>query len=395
MFFSIPNFEEEKNVLNVFQTKNEDTNKKVDNLLDEYGIDFPIIKSIKAFLNKISIGEYFFVSPNLNLDTYKKAKIRFKLRELNGKNGNNSLNEKILEKYKMFIEKYVIHSYGESIIKIGESDKSSRICRFCENNRKPTSFKDEAHAISKGLGNKNIILNEECDVCNKIFGNTIEPDIINYLSFWRTFYDVKGRKKTGRGRSKKFYSKNKDLKLETQDDKFYVNIYNESTLSLDENALPSKIRVNFPQKIVLQNIYKSLCKYFLSVINKDKLPFFYETIKWINAEKKTEELPLLAEVISDKSFSKQPKLITYIRRNDNKNIPFAVGEFHFTCLVFVFIIPFSTEDDKSFISKEEFKNFWQVFEHYNKMEGWQFKDFSKSNSLEYILDINIKKNPEK
>ncbi|MEX6156050.1 HNH endonuclease [Providencia hangzhouensis] len=43
---------------------------------------------------------------------------------------------------------------------------------------KETSFNKEAHAISEALGNKSIILNEECDNCNEFFDKNIERDFL-------------------------------------------------------------------------------------------------------------------------------------------------------------------------------------------------------------------------
>ncbi len=67
---------------------------------------------------------------------------------------------------------YSISAFDASTKKtIGEQDKSKRVCRFCNNTRTNISFNNIAHAISESLGNKKIILNEECDECNSEFGS--------------------------------------------------------------------------------------------------------------------------------------------------------------------------------------------------------------------------------
>ena len=60
---------------------------------------------------------------------------------------------------------YNICEFGTKRIHIGEQNKEKRICRFCNNKSENVTFKNKAHAISEALGNKTIILNEECDNC--------------------------------------------------------------------------------------------------------------------------------------------------------------------------------------------------------------------------------------
>jgi hypothetical protein len=74
--------------------------------------------------------------------------------------------------FREFRKMYSILAFDVSTTKsIGEQDKSKRICRFCNNTRANVTFKNIAHAISESLGNKKIILNEECDECNAEFGS--------------------------------------------------------------------------------------------------------------------------------------------------------------------------------------------------------------------------------
>jgi len=47
----------------------------------------------------------------------------------------------------------------------------------------------------------------------------------------------------------------------------------------------------------------------------------------------------------------------YIRKNDNTDIPYAIGEFHFTCTITVFVIPFTAKDEKDFTDPDNYKVF--------------------------------------
>ncbi|MGU5717188.1 HNH endonuclease [Aeromonas taiwanensis] len=53
------------------------------------------------------------------------------------------------------------------------SDGTSRLCRFCEKDENKTTFSNESHAIPECLGNHQLILLDECDVCNKFFSEKL------------------------------------------------------------------------------------------------------------------------------------------------------------------------------------------------------------------------------
>lgn len=68
-----------------------------------------------------------------------------------------------------FYDKYCVNQYFHN--KIGERERSKRICRFCGRDSQHTTFKNDAHIIPQSLGGtKELICYEECDECNKRFG---------------------------------------------------------------------------------------------------------------------------------------------------------------------------------------------------------------------------------
>jgi hypothetical protein len=99
-------------------------------------------------------------------------------------------------------------------------------------------------------------------------------------------------------------------------------------------------------------------------------------------------LPKIGELVSYHSFSQQPKITYYIRKDEINEIPFAVGEFYFTCYIFVFIIPLSDKDDRDFLNEVEYENYWKVFKHLDKTKGWVFRDYSNNEKKDF--DINLK-----
>jgi hypothetical protein len=373
--------ENEKIVVESFQQNNPDTITKITAFVDKFKSKMPPINAVSAFFRKLKTDEHFYFLPNLKLETNDNLKLYDHLRAIDEGKDVEEIQRQTSDLFGDLLTKYTIAAFGHKRVYIGERDKTKRVCRFCNNERKPTEYESEAHAISEALGNKTVILYEECDKCNNHFSRTIEPDIIQYLSLFRTFFDVKGK-----GGSKKFKGVNFELKNEENVMLSFHSIEDRP----EEFSMPYKVKLEGKEPLAVQNIYKSLCKYFLSVIDPSQLSNFTETIKWINGEKEVERLPLVGEMISYHSFSKQPKLVTYIRKTDDKSIPFAVGEFHFTCKIFVFIVPFAS-NDKDFLDKTDFDHYWETFQHFKKSKGWAFMDYSNNVKKKFILNLSFNK----
>ena len=295
-------------------------------------------------------------------------------------------NKQFEELFGELFDNYSVGAFGQKRVIIGERDKTKRVCRFCNNTSNPLTFESEAHAISEGLGNKTIILNEECDACNDRFSMTIEPDIIQYLSLFRTIFDVKGK-----GGSKKFKGENFEL---SNDENVEIKFYSIDDRP-DEFSMPYTLKLETKDKLSVQNIYRTLCKYYLSVIDSSQLDYFKETIKWINGELSIEKLPKIGELISYHGFTKQPKLVTYLRINDNNEIPYAVGEFYFTCKIFVFIVPLCSKDSHDFVDNDKFDSYWRAFQHLDKTKGWVFMDYSNDTKRILKMNLNFQQNTEK
>lgn len=368
-----------KAVVEVFQINSEEIRTNIYELIGTLSKKEPGLNKISAYFRTLKDKENFAFLPNLELDTSIRLKIYEALRakEKGEKIGIDTLKNTSL--FDEVLSKYSIGVYGPKRINIGKPEKNKRKCRFCNNSYPAVSFKNKAHAISEALGNKTVMLNEECDECNFKFSKTIESDIILYLSLYRTIFNIKG--KDG---SKKFVGKN--FKLENNGNITFTmqnerkNYENDNyNLSLEPLGLLNS-----------QNLYKCLCKYFISVVDNEYLPFFRETIRWINGELIVKELPKIAQVISYHSFSTQPKIVTYIRKYEDTSIPFAVGEFYFTCKIFVFIVPVFSEKEIDFNHSINYDNFWRTFKHYNAITSWSFEDFSIDIKREFLLDLNFK-----
>ena len=354
-------------------------NKKgINDFINKYKTEIPQLNAISAYFRKLKPNEKFFYIPNMDLGNTDVFKIHDTLRALSIGVEYEDLPNKITDILGEVLPKYHISTIGSQRVSIG--GKGERLCRFCNNQRKPTTFKNKAHAISEALGNKTVILLDECDECNKEFSETIEPDIIQYLSLFRTFFDVKGK-----GGSKKYKGKNFDI---SSGEQVHIKLRGKAdNTTRDEKGFKTKLEADQP--IVFQNIYKSLCKYFLSVIDEKYLHHFEKTIDWINGEAQLDELPKIADVISYKAFSTQPKLSFFLRKDDDMSIPYAVGAFYFTAMVLVFIIPSSDRDDRCFTEQKDFDNFWKTFGFFDNIKGWTFTDYSNNTPKEFNINLNF------
>ena len=142
--------------------------------------------------------------------------------------------------------------------------------------------------------------------------------------------------------------------------------------------------------ITLQNIYRTLCKYALSVIDRQYLSKFTDTLAWIKGEKNVVQLPLVAVLKSHKLVTSHPKITVFIRTDMDYSVPFAVCEFRCMYLTFVFIIPLSAHDNGDFVNKDEYSYYWKFFKHCNQSNEWEFVDFSNNTKKDCILQMDIK-----
>jgi hypothetical protein len=372
--------DDNKPTINSLQEYSDCIDKDLTGFVDKYKEKLPQLNAVSAFFRKIEYGAKFIFLPNIEMELAESIKLRDYLRALEEGKSYEDLEDKTMDLFGNLMSKYFIGVAGVRRVSIGERYKDKRLCRFCQNKSTSTTFNNKAHAISEALGNKTVVLFDECDTCNKRFSETIEPDIIQYLAIFRTIYKVKGK-----GGEKVFKGKNFNMRY---DGSVNLNFY-----SLDDRPKEPekeyKLKLTSEQPIVSQNIYKSLCKFFLSIIDKKYLSHFKRTIDWINGNLEVDRLPYIAEMISYHSFSVQPKLTYYIRKIEDKNIPFAVGEFYFTCKVFTFIIPLTNQDEKDFIDKNDYDVFWKTFQHFDKSKGWVFNDYSNKNPREFSINLNF------
>ncbi|EPJ3803465.1 HNH endonuclease [Morganella morganii] len=152
-------------------------------------------------------------------------------------------------------------------------------CRFCGRAEPDVTFKTIAHAVPEFLGNKQLILKNECDSCNKFFSENLENHLDKYTKHYRTASQVKGKKKIPSHTSK--------------DKKTRFDIYSgdkPTTICSRENSSLTKLDVKNKtltyifevEPHIPAAVYKCLVKIGISIIPECEVANFKHTIQWIN-----------------------------------------------------------------------------------------------------------------
>ena len=390
-FFEILEFKihEETRTIELLSTQKYTTElkTKLKVFVDKYKNQQPSIQRFISIFQRLELDEYFFVIPPIDLNTQKKYLLEVELMKLNG-SYNEEYMAKSIELFQDILNSYEVISFdlNKSKIKIGKGRKSERICRFCQGSQPDVSFKNEAHAVSEALGNKKLILNEECDACNSFFDQQIERDFIAYHDFARTIYGIKNKEnsipKMSGANFRLYKDEEKNLTIAVLNKKVGFNERETETNELEGLTLCTN------DKIRLQNIYKTLCKYALSVVDDKYLKNFEETIKWIKGEREIAHLPKVAQLHSYHFFAKQPEITVFVRNNNDRRFPYMVCEFRIALFLYIFIVPLSKEDDRMFLKEIEYDDFLNCFKHINKLDEFSFSDLSDDQARK--ININIK-----
>lgn len=377
-------------LLNDIQENSGKTRQSINELVLKYSSKIPQINNLNTFLKKLDENEKFFtIVLQRRLSQEEVFGLGSKLMSLNmpgfdivkHMQQSNDLFKDVWSNYN------IVATNIEKKNRIGEPDKQKRICRFCGKTvATGGNFKNEAHAISEALGNKTVIFNEECDECNSYFDQNIERDFITYLNLFRTFFGILNKSnKVPSITGKNFEYKNlgnKNIELRFISDK----------TELDETKPPENIPLIFNEKIKAQNIYKTLVKFALSILEKIDQNMFDKTIEWIRNPIFKDALPKIAVLSSYAFYKDHPSMMVYTRKIDNKSLPYAVGEFHFTFMTFVFIIPTFKDNDSDYTIQGNYDHFWKTFKHYDMSKEFKFQEFSDKVDREVQFILSFKQN---
>lgn len=151
-----------------------------------------------------------------------------------------------------------------------------RVCRFCGKSESQVTFKSVAHAIPESLGNKRVILLNECDECNSFFSETLEDSFDKYTKPYRLLFGVKGKKKVP-----SYKTRDKSARIDVDKGENQIKIEGEEE-KIVKDPTETKLKIKFEREpYIPANVYKALLKMALSVIDSSFLPNLKEHIKWI------------------------------------------------------------------------------------------------------------------
>ena len=184
----------------------------------------------------------------------------------------------IVERIKFFIENYDVIARGayHRGPKKFISDGDVRFCRFCRRGEGETTFENDSHAIPECLGNHQLILLDECDVCNKFFSEKLEDHLDKYTKPYRVAGQINGKRGIPNYRSQ-----NKKSRIEFGEVPKIKTQVGEEFVCINHDNKTITIKLHQDPHIPLA-VYKALVKIALSVIeSKPELNAFSATIDWL------------------------------------------------------------------------------------------------------------------
>ena len=322
-------------------------------LLDALGETF---YEPRKFFNDIPSNQHFILLPGRIDDEIQIFRYKAELSRIDNIPIEPSVKSVITSKLG---NHYTVRTFkGDSRMKIGIKDKAQRVCRFCGKSLPDAKFGNKSHAISRSLGNIGLICLEECDDCNTRFNETIEQDICNLFLFQLMIKGINGRNgdRTIKGDKVSITNDTSTREIIGRDT---ITIHIDSTIDTRDPHKIAQIlskNMSFSRvKFRPQNVYKCFCKYVLSLLDSRHLPYFKDTIKWINEPLAKRKLPPIWHIAFP--FGDVPSLAVMMRKHNQKEMPFCWAVTSIAGLQFLFIVPYCSQDKYKFVGKSRVKLF--------------------------------------
>lgn len=347
-------------------------------LVVNYGKQMPHLHKLNKKIQAMQIGEKFLVAEGMPEDTSERSELEALVEVLNTYDISQvgvewarrtaemkSFMGKLLQNYNVLSPRLDVR------ITLGNAKKDERECRFCGGTlASGSSFTKVAHAVPEALGNKTLILGDECDICNKYFGDNIEPHLIGTFDIYRAFLGVRGKNGLP-------HLKYPSAEITHRDE---IPVVIAKKIEFTDTSI--FVELGESRKLTPAKLYRALCKITLSVLNEQDLDGLEDTVAWVRNDQPSVVLPKVAKnVFPSSSDDSKFSVTVFIRKNDDHNLPHIVTEFRFGCVIYVYILPFSRLDKQSFITDEEYEKFWSCFPMYCQTKNWKFEDFHSTTEL--------------
>ena len=287
------------------------------------------------------------------------------------------------------------HYYaGEDNVHIGHTNVSERKCRLCGLSVPDVTFTKKAHAISELLGNKSIVICDECDACNSTKINKLENSLAAYFSALRPLLGVRG--KTGVPSAKEEGVVRIDSSIPGEASVTIISREDSRFESLAEGGAETRFHMHTPA-LVTEDIYRILSKFAISVLPNECFQHaeFDRIRKWIlGGDRKIDSLPLIALTVDGEADPKYPQITVYKRKNEaEKNIPLYLCDFFAVANRFLFELPL-IEDSIVMKSEEDWKRLFNCIPVVSRSYDWSFEQFdcSEQTRIDQTIIFKVKSN---
>lgn len=237
-----------------------------------------------------------------------------------------------------------IHTFQDGN-KIYFGNASMKKCRYCGKDSSEVPFQKVAHAIPEFIGNKRVISNDECDICNEKFSMLLEDHFAKFLGAARTISQIKGKKgvpayKTKKGTSRIDLAPDGLKVQERIDDKIF---------EIDKENHKLIIHAH-KQPYIPVGVFKCLTKMAIAIMPDDELANFIGTIEWLLEPDHQISRFKFSPLVALYSFMPGPnphrgiKLFLFRRKSDNTEVPYMVFVVAFSNYMFQIHVPSMTKD---------------------------------------------------
>ena len=341
-------------------------------------------------IGEIGTKRHFFLIPSAtDLGEQQKLDLQFELISMDGNQTVEELKKSFDDYSKCILQHYEIvasHNASCSLTKIGHKEYSQRVCRFCGRTESDgVTFRKKAHAISELIGNKSLILCDECDDCNGGIVNKMENSVATYFKALRPLLGIHGKSGIPS------YKKN-ELEI-GQMSPGHVNVMvgqqNLKVTHLEDGGLKMNVKVDCG-KYVPQHIYRLICKYALSVLpdHEFDMSTFEDLRNWIlTGTQRGCPLPLVAASVDGRQNPQFPQISVYKRRDQGcLKFPLYLVDFYAVANRFMFELPFMEQDHK-LTRQESWKDLFATIPSFGRFEDWSYDDFGSAGEI--TLENNI------
>ena len=366
--------------------------------ITKWSNECPYVKRLNDFFKNVKDDEYFafvshqpelpsgdFQSKNLNIQSY-----RLQLKCLaNGIDYKSKIHTTFLTTEGLAITRYnsLYFGYEDEEVRIGEQDKRKRICRYCGCSMPEITFKNKAHAIPEALGNKFLICNEECDECNNRLAS-VEESLTSHMEYNR----VQCRIPNKGGNIPEIEGQDFVVRRDNNGNPQIIVDGSKTALRKNPDGTFS-LRINGSKPIFENNIYKTLVKCVIGLLPNEELPYFINTIAWINDKLYDTEYPSVYKAYT-KGVNIQPKCKIFLNHKKISHSPYCTALLYTCDMVYMFIVPFVTIDAGLFKYDSDLVQHWSDFFHYfpQKWVRWDLSSIEPKTSYydKIINPANIK-----